>query len=56
MEPKRTLMHKVHPALRALAGWFLMGVFDTFTEPLFSAAHDAIVWIIELVARVLLGA
>lgn len=56
VEPKRTVLHKMHPALRALAGWFLMGVFDTFTEPMFSAVHDVIVWLIELIARALLGA
>ena len=41
-EPKRTLAHKVHPFLRSLAGWFLMGVFDTFTEPMFSAIHNVL--------------
>lgn len=56
MEPKRRFAHRVHPALRALAAWFLVGVFETFTEPLFDAAHDAIVWALELLARVLLGA
>lgn len=56
VEPKRTLAHKVHPFLRSLAGWFLMGVFDTFTEPMFSAIHNVIVWLVELLARILLGA
>lgn len=56
MEPRRTLAHKVHPFLRSLAGWFLMGVFDTFTEPMFSAIHNVIVWLVELLARILLGA
>lgn len=56
VEPKRRFAHRVHPALRALAAWFLVGVFETFTEPLFDAAHDAIVWALELLARVLLGA
>ena len=56
MEPKRTLAHKVHPFLRSLAGWFLMGVFGTFTEPMFSAIHNVIVWFVELLARILLGA
>ena len=56
VEPKRTLAHKVHPFLRSLAGWFLMGVFDTFTEPMVSAIHNVIVWFVELLARILLGA
>lgn len=56
VEPRRTVLHKMHPVLRGIAGWFLVGVFDTFTEPMFTDVHDAIVWIIELVARVLLGA
>lgn len=56
VETKRTLAHKVHPFLRSLAGWFLMGVFDTFTEPMFSAIHNVIVWLVELLARILLGA
>lgn len=56
VEARRTVLHKMHPVLRGIAGWFLVGVFDTFTEPMFTAVHDAIVWIIELVARVLLGA
>lgn len=56
VESKRTLAHKVHPFLRSLAGWFLMGVFDTFTEPMFSAIHNVIVWFVELLARILLGA
>ncbi len=56
VEPKRTLAHKVHPFLRSLAGWFLMGVFGTFTEPMFSAIHNVIVWLVELLARILLGA
>lgn len=56
VEPRRALAHKAHPFLRSLAGWFLMGVFDTFTEPMFSAIHNVIVWFVELLARILLGA
>lgn len=56
VEPKRTLAHRIHPVLRSIAAWFLVGVFSTFTDPMFDFIHDAIVWLVELSARFLLGA
>lgn len=56
VESKRTLAHRIHPALRAIAVWFLMGVFETFAEPMFSAIHDMLVWLALFFSRTLLGA